>query len=82
MCLIRDKFLVSGLNRLKYPRGFFVKCDLCKVKLIADNIGYISAAKGRRIRECKKCHRKVLRTDGGMKMLKAKKLNRSWMLVG
>jgi len=59
-----------------------MKCDICKLKLTGENIGYISAAKGKKIRECKRCHRKALRTDGGMKMLKAKKLNRSWMLVG
>jgi len=59
-----------------------MKCDLCKTKLSTDNIGYVSSSKGRKTRECKRCHRKALRTDGGMKMLKAKKLNSSWMLVG
>jgi hypothetical protein len=59
-----------------------MKCDMCKNKLSAETIGYISTSNGKRVRECKKCHRKALRTDGGMKMLKAKKLNRSWMLVG
>jgi hypothetical protein len=59
-----------------------MKCDVCKLKLTGETIGLIRAGKGPRVQKCKKCHRKALRTDGGMRMTKAKKLNRSWMLVG
>jgi len=53
-----------------------IKCDICKDPVGETNIGYVKTLeKGRRIFECKSCHRRKKLKE------KSRKLSSKWIFV-